>query len=978
MRKLLLILTAVLVIMPTAAFAADDSYFPLDQGMIWAYDDQNVDHVDSFTKIAVPEQRTVLAYTMKYFQSEKVTYFRIGKKVYEWRNGYYRMWYDFGSSAGDSWKLEWRSATAQKEDPGNTTGKNRPNVNVSDIGNDDESLDDINKDAEITLLETGLDVETPMGKFSDVYHFITKRPGVADAGYVEEWFAPGVGCVMRKWDTIAGPQMHQLVKATFPEEAPQPVFYRMDVKLDKSFYVEGENIVIEVTVLNWSDKEVKLDFPSSLQVDYTIDNDYRWSSDRAFTQELTSVTIAARDTYKWTFTHTPEDFKVATGKHIITAELVGTNIRAYQSFLVIESLPVLPEGIELTVATGKDTYSMGEIIDFTVTASNTTQSDITLNIVDFLPIKYMIDTLNTEYELLFSRPLTKKEVVVPAGGSVTYEGTHSPDILTYKPGEHILYAGLTGYSIYAKTTFTISQDLAYGTLAGTVTTPATAITVSNNQQYNPVEGAEIYLKPVIPKMRENDVNFMPSTSQQSWSATTGSDGAFTIADVPIGMYFILSVYKDGYYPYNETIRFLGEKNLLSIVLKPKKNVPDQPVVFNRQLVEGLVISFGTDATVYKPDSPFKAFLGILNTRKEAVTFTFDNEDYVNWAILGSNEEVLWSSSEKAGKSSAEFTVTIEPGEGRVFTHEGTFADVVPDKGGKYIVKGILAFTSCSIETIKSGYIGGLVRVLVVPSTSERIQAQARNREMVVEVKGTFNAEIDLSMKDDNVSGEILVSEVLENPHKQLNKHQFLKMIEIDADSTIRAGMDSALVRIYYGDMEKENPDFDPLKLRIAHWKDNPNWTPLNIDPTKDNPLDALGGLLSDSEWEMLQGRIDTINKYIEAYTNSFSSFGLFEYDESVTGVEEQGQIPESLVLKQNQPNPFNPATLIQFSLPQAGTVQVVVYNIMGQEIARLVDGFLPAGAHNVVFDGSRFSSGVYFYSVRGAGFSATRKMLLLK
>jgi len=751
----------------------------------------------------------------------------------------------------------------------------------------------------------------------------------------------------------------------------------MDVRLDKDFYVEGENIEIEVTVLNWSDKEIKLEFPTSLQVDYTIDKEYRWSTGKNFTQAVTSVTIPARDVYKWTFTHKPEDFEIKPGKHFITAELVGTDLQASQDFFIAEKRPILPEGIVLSVATGKDTYAIGEIIDFVLTASNTTDGDITFQIVEKSPVKYFIDTLLPDYELVFSMPLTTKEVTVPAGGSISYEGSHSPDVLTYKPGEHVLYAGLTGFSTYAKTVFTISQELTYGTLAGVVTTPSLANVTSNEQQFIPVVGAEVTLTPVIPKTREDDVNFMPGTSGQDWSTATDDNGAFALTDVAVGMYYILSIRKEGFYPYNETIRFLGEKNRLQIILKPIQEVPDQPVVFDRQLIEGLVVSFGTDATVYKPDSPFKAFLGIMNTRKDAVTFTFDSEDYVDWTILGPNKEVIWSSREKADKLSAEFQVVIEPGGGRVFTYEGSFAGKVPDKDGKYIIRGILAFRSCSIETIKPGYILGAVKLLVVPSESERIQVQARNREMLVKVEENINAEIDLSLKDDNISGEILVSEVLENPHKPLNNHRFLKMIEIDADSAIREGMYNALVRIYYGDMEQGNENFDPLKLRIAHWRDNPNWNPVNIDPAKDT-FDMLSGLQTDTDWELLDSRIDTINKFIEANTTSFSSFGLFEYDETVTGIDEQEQVPGGFVLNQNQPNPFNPVTLIQFSLPQAGTVQVTVYNIMGQEVARLVDGFLPAGVHNVMFDGRAHASGVYFYRVWGAGFSATKKMLLLK
>ena len=84
------------------------------------------------------------------------------------------------------------------------------------------------------------------------------------------------------------------------------------------------------------------------------------------------------------------------------------------------------------------------------------------------------------------------------------------------------------------------------------------------------------------------------------------------------------------------------------------------------------------------------------------------------------------------------------------------------------------------------------------------------------------------------------------------------------------------------------------------------------------------------------------------------------------------------VLLGNYPNPFNPATQIGFSLPAASHVTLVVYNIMGQQVAVLADGQYEAGDHSVTWDASAQSSGVYLYLLDVSGFSQTRKMLLLK
>ena len=91
-----------------------------------------------------------------------------------------------------------------------------------------------------------------------------------------------------------------------------------------------------------------------------------------------------------------------------------------------------------------------------------------------------------------------------------------------------------------------------------------------------------------------------------------------------------------------------------------------------------------------------------------------------------------------------------------------------------------------------------------------------------------------------------------------------------------------------------------------------------------------------------------------------------------------GEEPDVFRLDQNYPNPFNPTTEIAYYLEEAGHVSLIVYNVLGQEVARLVDASLDEGAHYVTFDGSDLSSGVYLYRIHSGAFSATRHMLLMK
>lgn len=94
--------------------------------------------------------------------------------------------------------------------------------------------------------------------------------------------------------------------------------------------------------------------------------------------------------------------------------------------------------------------------------------------------------------------------------------------------------------------------------------------------------------------------------------------------------------------------------------------------------------------------------------------------------------------------------------------------------------------------------------------------------------------------------------------------------------------------------------------------------------------------------------------------------------------QETGGIPITYSLDQNYPNPFNPVTNIRFALPENTRVQLSVYNLMGQEVARLLDRTMNAGTHTVTWDASQMSSGVYFYKVKAANFEMSRKMILVK
>jgi hypothetical protein len=101
---------------------------------------------------------------------------------------------------------------------------------------------------------------------------------------------------------------------------------------------------------------------------------------------------------------------------------------------------------------------------------------------------------------------------------------------------------------------------------------------------------------------------------------------------------------------------------------------------------------------------------------------------------------------------------------------------------------------------------------------------------------------------------------------------------------------------------------------------------------------------------------------------------------STVGVAEDrsGNLPERFVLEQNYPNPFNPSTTIRYDLPYTTVVGLTVFNALGQQVATLAQGEQAAGVHEVRFDASGLSSGVYIYRLSAGQFVQTRKLLLLR
>ncbi len=142
---------------------------------------------------------------------------------------------------------------------------------------------------------------------------------------------------------------------------------------------------------------------------------------------------------------------------------------------------------------------------------------------------------------------------------------------------------------------------------------------------------------------------------------------------------------------------------------------------------------------------------------------------------------------------------------------------------------------------------------------------------------------------------------------------------------------------------------------------------------------------SDTTWSNVNTGMPSANVYTlfvtgtTLYAGTMSGVWKRSLSEMVTAAgENQPLTAGNFELLQNYPNPFNPSTTINFQIPVGGHVTLKVYDILGKEIAALVNEVKQAGSYKVHFDGGKLSSGLYFYTLQSRNFIATKKFILLK
>jgi outer membrane protein assembly factor BamB len=164
----------------------------------------------------------------------------------------------------------------------------------------------------------------------------------------------------------------------------------------------------------------------------------------------------------------------------------------------------------------------------------------------------------------------------------------------------------------------------------------------------------------------------------------------------------------------------------------------------------------------------------------------------------------------------------------------------------------------------------------------------------------------------------------------------------------------------------------------------PQSSPVVGDLDTDGDLEIAGGA-SDGIYVWDYSTPSTVEIAWPMYRGNERRTGFFEdiTTEVVEGDQPEPVVPGRYSLYQNYPNPFNPETTICYSLAQTGRAELIIYNVLGQEVATLVDRHQMAGEHQILWDGTDLSghpvsSGLYFYRLQAGDFSETKKMVLLR
>jgi hypothetical protein len=255
------------------------------------------------------------------------------------------------------------------------------------------------------------------------------------------------------------------------------------------------------------------------------------------------------------------------------------------------------------------------------------------------------------------------------------------------------------------------------------------------------------------------------------------------------------------------------------------------------------------------------------------------------------------------------------------------------------------------------------------------------------VRITYYDSSDVPQSGDYIEGHVLFDDVVRYPYAggaDIWKNQILlayplpgkdiKIVRFDAiDGEIQSR--EYILPYSFKAIEKFNVGVD-----VIFWG---SWGYITVNDTNVTKifrfrLDDYNFVIEDTIGTIISPQAPLSYPRIKMYDGVIYVLANGIYYFSPTDVKKEPEIPKRFILYQNYPNPFNPTTTISYDLPVRAHVKLTIYNILGQEVATLVDSEQEPGRYDVKFDASGLPSGVYFYTLQTPYFTKTNKMVLVK
>ena len=515
-------------------------------------------------------------------------------------------------------------------------------------------------------------------------------------------------------------------------------------------------------------------------------------------------------------------------------------------------------------------------------------------------------------------------------------------------------------------TFTVSD----GSLTASVSTVITVVKVNiaPTLALNPAgpfsvnEGSQLNIQLVGSDVNNNTTltYFYSSVPAATGAVLNSSTGLFswTPGYDQSGIYNFTFTVSDGQYSANVTAQI----TVVNVDLAPTFTLPlDHSITIAEATTSNNTVQFsatGAPGITYSmlPNTPALSWVSFNST---SATLTLTPSYGVSTAVPGGVYQITIRATSTNGLyTDFILSVTVTPTlRNPVWTGAGTstlsskaikynetfnFSYIAYDPDGHtitYSMQSITPTTSSAVFTNQSGF-GGFGQLIFTPTALDQGQVYT------IVIKATCSSGLfatTTTLLTVGVNTPPAFTNILTN--------QTVKVHNVPVAFTFQYGATDI--------------DGDPYIFSLISGKGSMtsagkySWTPVAEDKGTTNTV---------------QVRVSDANNFL-VYSETSA---ILTVENFITGVQNSEEVPQNFVVSQNYPNPFNPSTTIQFGIPSASNVRAVVYNVLGAEVAVLINGNLPAGYHQFTFDASNLPSGLYLCRIQADNMTLVKKMILAK